>query len=250
MFSRCAAITTVALVLTACGSDASTGPNSPPLAVATSLQILDPGLVQHGDALRLRAEVRDQLNRAMPNVRVRWSTTHPEIVQVNDDGELFAMREGITELVAVYAGLTQRRALTIARRPAASFEVADANGRRLPVILEHTTDTLSDGRVEELIIRLEGGTVIVGGDYRVSLRIASYHRRHSNGSVEDRLVGLTTETDHGLVSFRTPGGDAAFYSNAVGNLMHWLTVTATGPVLAYRIGGTNTVLGLSLVPTR
>jgi hypothetical protein len=134
--------------------------------------------------------------------------------------------------------------------PAAHFEVAEVNGLRLPVTVEVGADTLPDGRVVTRITRLESGTVTLDGDDRVSLRLATYHRHQTHGVNTDQLVGLTSETDRGLVSYRTPALNAALSSHQVGDLMHWFTPTANGPVLTFRLGGTNTVLGLGLVTAR
>ena len=114
-------VAAVALIASACGTDSTAVGPAP---VATSLTIVDPGFIRDGDVLTLRAEARAANNQVVNGVPVVWSVVDVTVATITPSGQLTALREGNTEIVATAGTLQHRRPLMVVLHPATTLEVS------------------------------------------------------------------------------------------------------------------------------
>jgi uncharacterized protein YjdB len=70
-------------------------------------------VVAVGDTARVTAVVRDRRGRAMPGLRVHFSTGDPAVVAADSTGRIRALRRGVAEVLASVEGLRQRAIIVV-----------------------------------------------------------------------------------------------------------------------------------------
>jgi len=119
-----ALVTIAALFSAACDTSENTPITEPAYTpVATAVQIGDLGVVRDGDVRPLVATVKDQKGREMTGVPVQFASTDPTVAIVGAGNLLTALREGVTEIVAVAGTAQQRVVLNVVLHPATALEV-------------------------------------------------------------------------------------------------------------------------------
>jgi hypothetical protein len=116
--------TTAVLFTAACDSTENRTVTDPAYTpVATAVQIGELGVIRDGDVRQLSAIVRDQKGRELPGASVQFTSTDPTVAVVGAGNLLTALREGVTELVAVSGPAQQRVLLNVQLHPATAIEV-------------------------------------------------------------------------------------------------------------------------------
>lgn len=91
--------------------------------VATTVQLTDLGVVRDGDVRQLSATVKDQKGREMMGAPVLFVSTDPSVATIGLGNTLTALREGVTDIVAVAGNVQQRTTLAVQLHPAVALEV-------------------------------------------------------------------------------------------------------------------------------
>ena len=143
-----------------------------------------------------------------------------------------------------------------------AYQVTSVDGRVLPAIVDVARLTLDDGRVIDILTRLDSGIVHLGDRYEVTLHLAGIEREEIDGRVVHRDIGRTREYDRGEATWNFLDATARLESAYIGGLTHaFLSLNNgtdndagngahNGPHIRFRFAGTDhrVNLGLTLPP--
>lgn len=192
------------------------------------------------------AIVRGVDGRVLRNRVVEWSAADTSIARVSAAGVILPVRAGVTQVTArhgsVSASLVVRVTPPIAEY---AYAVTQANGQRLPAVVDEYLDERPGGAMR-ILTKLHQGTYRNADGYSIQLSLITYERVEFYGGWFDREVGRTTITDAGEVTYDWITGDAILRSTRVGGLVHALTLVDGKPVLGFRVPGTADVWTLEL----
>lgn len=143
-----------------------------------------------------------------------------------------------------------------------AYQVTSVDGRPLPAIVDIARITLDDGRVIDILTRLDSGIVHLGDRYEVTLHLAGIEREEIDGRIVHRDIGRTREYDRGEAIWNFLDATARLESAYIGGLTHaFLSLdngtdndadngAHGGPHIRFRFAGTDhrVNLGLTLPP--
>lgn len=241
-----------ALFLGACNSDTSIAPEQPapvpqPTPVASITLPSATMDMSLGSTRRVVATLRDANGALLADRPLDWSSADAAILRVSPAGHLTAIAPGSTVITARLGALAATMRVSVnSVVGGTSYTVTTVDGRALPAIVDVERIALGDGRVVDLLTRLESGIVHLEDRYEVVLQLVGIERELVNGRIEHREVGRTVAYDRGAATWNFLDATAVLASTQVGNLQHTFAPVPRGPQVNFRLSGTATTLQLGL----
>jgi hypothetical protein len=167
------------------------------------------------------------------------------VVRVSPTGVVTAVAPGQAYITASFEGM-RTSARVIVAGFAARYQVTSLDGQALPIVLEEWDHLDETGAVSRMIQRLERGSALFDGRYEVEFVLGLYRRTTFQGNVIEQRINQQTIRDKGALEYNWLDGSARLSSELYGNLTHSLRPDGTGLWLGFRIGGTDTIWGVSL----
>jgi hypothetical protein len=241
-----------ALLLGACGADAPAAPEQPapgtPPAPVASITFTGATMdLPLGSTRRIVATLRDAQGRVLADRPLDWSSADAAILRVSPAGQLTAIAPGNTVITARLGALAASMRVTVnSVVGGTSYVVTTVDGRALPAIVDVERLELPNGRVVDLLTRLESGIVHLEDRYEVVLQFIGIERELINGRIEHREVGRTMEYDRGRATWNFLDATAVLESTQIGNFRHTFTPVPSGSQVNFRLSGSATTLQLGL----
>lgn len=240
-----------ALLLGACSNDAPSAPEHPapiesPVASitfsATSMEL------SLGSRRRIVATLRDADGRVLADRPLEWTSADAAVLRVSPAGQLTAIAPGNVAVSARLGALVATMRVNVSSVVGGTrYAVTTVDGRALPTVVEVDRIELGNGRVVELLTRLESGFVHLEDGYEVVLQFVGIEREYINGRAEYREVGRTVEYDRGQATWNFLDATAVLESTRTGSLRHTFAPKGThGQQVAYRLSGSASTLQLGL----
>lgn len=198
-----------------------------------------------GAQRQLAATVRGADDRILLGRLVTWESSQPLVARVAESGAIVAVSPGQTTVTARFGAVTATMRVTVAGY-ADRYQAVTVDGRALPAVVEQDDLTDPQGYPYQLVQRLEQATVQFDGRYSIDLTLGLYRRYSFQGNVIEQLVQRQVLRDRGAVEYNWLDGSARLESEMVGGVQHQLRPEGSGVRIAFRIPGTDTVLGLSM----
>lgn len=201
-----------------------------------------------GEIGGVAATLRGLDGRVLRNRPLEWSSSDSSVVRVSGTGLLTALKGGAATITARYGSL---RATLAVRVPAPStvtdYRVTTVDGRPLIAIVDDRLEAGPDGTTQRYITRLEEGTLTLGREYQIELKLATYLYSELGGNVIMRLINRTTLRDAGTIEYNFITQEMTLISTRFGSVRYRLSVEGTGTTLTYREPGTDQVWKLGLM---
>lgn len=176
----------VKLLLGAClalGCDTPTAP-TPPLPTVAHLHVV-PGALQLsvGASYYLSVDIRDSSGDRLPDSLVSWSSSAPQVAQVDRLGHVVAQSPGITAITASAGGLHSSASLTVAGSAPGTGSIA--------VLPSTTTVPISGSAAVSAVVRTAEGKVIDGAPVNWSVLDPSIATVNDAGTLLGLSAGVT-----------------------------------------------------------
>lgn len=171
------------VLFSSCGSGSASGPKLPKL---TQISVVPAGpSLPKGSSLQLTATgTFDDGTKQALTASVTWQSSQAAIAEINSQGVVAAMSQGVAQVSATYQGITGSTSVTVAQPALASIAVSP-NPSSLPVGASEqltATATLTDGTIQN---------VTQSANWSSSTAAATVA---ANGSAKGVATGTTTIT--------------------------------------------------------